>query len=1081
MLRLVIGADDVANTHKLTRMMVDEAAACPSKKFIAIVPEQATLQMQQRAVRLHPSHACMNIDVVSFDRLAEVVLAKLGRSSAQVLDDTGKALIMRRVLSRCADSLSIYKNKARMEGFTEEAKSMITEFKQYGVTLSSLAAMKDAAERDGNIRLSAKLSDLYTIYSSFNSAIAEKYITSEEVLDVFASAIPDSDFFDGADVFLDGFTGFTPVQYKITGCLMRTCENITASATIEPSKLNRDCADHEMFFMSNQIYFKLKDMARANGIQVSEDIVCPGEKRSTGLCIHPAASLSDEVTFAAAEIVSLVKNDKARFNEIAVLAPEPDLYRRRIIKTFSDASVPVFIDHRSEIPGNTLVRFILSAVEMAADNMSYESVFSFLKTGLCNLTEDELSMLENYCLEFNIRGRHAWENDFYANRRLRENTYVWDIDEINRIRKLAMTGCTRFLKTAGAGRHRAVIFIKAIRLLLSDSSAEERIADLSERIRKNGDAALALQYGQIYSFTDSLLEKMELLIGNDELTLKEFAEVFQSGADEIRIAVIPPAVDVVTAGNFVRTRLGDIKYMFVLGVNDGSLPFVGGSRGLFTEREREFLRRTYDLAPTRHEDLYNQSFYLYLGFNRPTKRLYLSWPRLSDSGEELRPSSIIEDPGSIMRSYTLQEPGSGPDDILWPELEKHRTALALSALAAGRELSDQKIIGYFARTEPVLIKKLILAAFYTNACTPLDEQVALDLYGGVLKGSVSRFESFYECPYRHFLSYGMGLEERREYRVEASDLGTVYHETLEKYSKALKERGLTFRSIDDEESHAITDECVWEAVSEMENDALESSARYEFLKKRIAEISRKTTDVLREQVKAGLFEPEAYELSFEDSMTEDVRFRGKIDRVDLYDSGDIFVKIIDYKSGSKKFEIKDIYSGIQLQLIAYMDEALRLVRNAHPDRAVRPGGVYYYLINDRYIRSEEDLEDKFKMSGVTSSEEGIAQAVDKNLLINGKSSIIPVTFSPRGRSMSASDEEFDSMIAFVRKKVSYAADSIRSGNVELAPYKDGSHTGCSYCAYHDICRFEAGSFGTDWRKPSGLSVSEMEDEIYGRT
>ena len=314
----------------------------------------------------------------------------------------------------------------------------------------------------------------------------------------------------------------------------------------------------------------------------------------------------------------------------------------------------------------------------------------------------------------------------------------------------------------------------------------------------------------------------------------------------------------------------------------------------------------------------------------------------------------------------------------------------------------------------------------------------------------------------------------------------LYHDALDRYSRKLQDEGIRFRDISDEDSARITNESVDEALQKMGNDVLQSSKRYEFLTERIRQVTLKTTDVLRVQVRDGLFEPDLFEFPFQQDEGENTRFRGKIDRVDLYDAGDIFVKIIDYKSGKKEFSAQDIYSGLQLQLVAYMKAAVEQVQKDHPDKSVKPGGVYYYHIQDGFREEEKDADDKYKMSGLTSCEEGVVEAMDQTISPDGrkKSNIIPVTLTADGygkASKIANNDEFWHLLNYVGAKLKDVSAEIRSGNVDIAPYrKNDQENGCKYCKFRDICRFEAGRFGTDWNNIEKPSAEDLDMALYGR-
>ena len=1082
MLRLIVGSAISDVSGEVVREMVSQATANGSDKYIIIVPEQFTLQTQKQVVKLHPRHACMNIDVVSFDRLAHVVLSKLGKDITEVLDDVGKALILRRVLENVSAELKVYGSKIRMAGFVEEVKSLITEFKQYGIDDNTLYMMEEQALEQGSL-LAAKLQDIRLIYSKFNESIADKYTTAEEVLDVFARALPDSDFLKGSHIYLEGFTGFTPIQYRLLERMLNSADDVVCSIVMPVDAVSEQCPDYGLFKLANDTYFRLKEIAGNAGAGF-EVVKCPDVRKVPDVNIVSCTNPEGEAEFIAGRILRLVKEEGLRFRDIAVLTSDMEEYHAQMDTVMRNAGIPAFIDYKTEFESNQLVRFMLAALEVSAKGLTYDNVFSFMKTGLTGTDSDDLSLLENYCLEFNIKVRNKWENDFSANREMRDGTYAWDLEKINTVKKRVSPLVTFFGRT-GSGQRNVHLLCKLLKNLMNDYGVSDTVTKKAAVYEAEGNLALSKQYQQIYEKVCDLIDKVDRLMGSEKMTAREFSEIMSSGVQEIKIGTIPPSVDSLTIGDLTRTRLGNVRYTFVAGVNDGKIPAAGSGSALFTQKEREFLRKDYEIAPTALENIFNQRYYLYLAFNKPENSVILTYAGTNSAGEQLGPSCVLEDIEELMASGCKITRSNSGQEFLWKNKAVSMLAGRIRNLEDDNDISKDDLIGYFASKEPETLRRLIRGASFTNIQSNLDKRVALDLYGEVLKGSVSRYETFYMCPYRHFLGYGLRLEKRREYQVQATDLGTIYHDALEKYSKKIADEGFSFRSINDEDSHRITKSCVSEAIDGIGNDILSGSARNEHLKNRIEEITSRTTDVLREHVRAGLFEPEAFELSFDEKISDGVMFKGKIDRVDIYDGGDLFIKIIDYKSGGKKFSVRDIYSGIQLQLVAYMNSAVKEMGRKFPGRNIVPGGVYYYLVNDKYVKAE-DIADKNTMSGLTLADDDVIHAIDSNVGSpdHMSSKIVKVGYTKSGalskNSIVADGEEFAHLIGFVNTQIEKAGEMIRSGDISLHPYKgDNSHNGCSFCDYKDICKFEAGSFGSDWRECEG-SDEEIKEVVYGR-
>ena len=1104
-LRIMVGGASSGKSNRLVTDMAERSLRLKNDRFFAIVPEQATLKMQQSVVAHLKSGATFNIDVVSFDRLAHVVFADLGIDASNILDDTGKILILRQVLEDCKDDLEVYQHKVHLPGFVQRIKSAVTELKQYGIDDNQLYLMQESAQEFQNQLLFSKLQDLRLISRKFQDRIRDAYRAQEELLDLFASCVPDSQRIKDSHIYLDGFTGFTPVQYKLLKQFLRFAQDVTVAVTIPMERICNNCPEYDLFHLSNETISKLKDAAAEAGaeVEISEgegegkEIATEAgaeEKRPPAAGIYSAADQKDEVVFAAKEILRLVKEQGLRYKEIAVITSDMEAYHKLAESVFADAGIPCFIDHKSDITDNPLSRFVLAALDLIEERFSYDAVFSYLKTGLADVEPDQVCQLENYCLEFGIKGFRAFNNDFEKNRKLRgpepteeqlkEDAFLgqaWNLDEINHIRNKLIESAGAFYKEAGKGNLKAADYTNALKRLFRQNHVAEKIEAKADRLEQEGRLKEEREYRQVYNLMEELLEKMRLLSGDHTISVHDFRLLLESGLSEIKVGVIPPTIDTLTVGDLTRTRLDGIRVLFLLGVNAGKIPSSSDPAGILSSRDREFLKNAhFEMAPTAMENMCNQRFYLYLMLNKPTDLLYLTYANADMEGESLEPSYILDELDELIGDAQIEEIREMPD-IKW----ERRALEELSATI--RKDPDEALLTYFAKEDPRLIRKIIDAAFFSNVQTELDDQVALDLYGEVLSGSVSRYEKYSECPFKHFLQYGIRMEKRPEYEIAATDMGTIYHTALEVYSGKLEEEGYSFRRVSDEISRRIARESVAYALEQMPSDILDSSARNEFLVKRIMDVTVKTTEVLRAQVRAGLFEPTDYELEFKTSLSDHVRFKGKIDRVDLYEAGDVFVKIIDYKSGEKKFKINDIYLGLQLQLVAYMKEALAHYKKEYPDKEVKPGGVYYYRINDHFAKNEEEAMDRFKLSGLTSCDEGVVAAVDSELGPDGSgtSNIIPVRCNKDGSfnatSQVANSTEFGNLLDFVSGKVGEISAKILEGDIRIEPYYESDrNNACTYCDYKDICKFESGSFGTDWKEKTEMSTKEMEAEIYGR-
>ena len=1095
MLNIILGPAGAGQSEILCRKMVGSSVAHPSS-FIAIVPEQSTLKMQRDAVAAHPNHSAMNIDVVSFERLAHRVFEEQGIEESDILDDTGKVLLLRKVLEELKDDLTVYRRKVHMPGFAAEIKSVITELKQYDIDDNGLFLMQEKAGEKGNTLLYDKLGDIRLILEKYNEAFREAYTTREELMDVFAGLIKDSEMIRGAGIYLDGFTGFTPVQYRIIGELMKYAGDITVSLLLPPDRISENDDSLSMFSLSNVTFRKLKEKAAETGTEVSIEQVAHDQKKlDTVICCFP--DVYSEVRYIVSEILDGVIKEGKRFRDFACICSDMELYSNIIRDIFREAQVPCFIDCKNDLGSNMLARAVICAMNIVRGRFSADSVLAFLRSGMTDISPDDIDILENYCLEFGINGYGSFSSEFSRNRMLMakrpdgEPDYFYDLERINTLREQVMDSLSAFYTGCRGSERTAGVYSGSLKRLLVKIKAEKRVLALSAGFYEENEMSEAKEYEQIYGLITDLLDQISGLMADEEISPGEYLNILTGALEEIKVSIIPPSLDAVVIGDLVRTRLDNINVLFIAGVNDGKMPLVSGSAGIITRKDREFLREEhFEIAPAPLEELYIQHFYIYMLLAKPSERLHITYPLADTEGEELQPSYILAELKEMMPGLNIISPE--PKNVIWKALAAGRLSEAVKNFEKDSDedavlpYDDRKLLRYFAQAEPETLRQIMSGAFYTNKALPIDRQTVMDLYGEKLTGSASRYEQYYECPFRQFLNYGLNIKERPEYEVRAADIGTIYHNSLELYSAGLKEKGLSFRNVSDEESHKLIRECMVEAASSMESGVVTSTLRNEFMLKRMMTVAEKTTDVLRQQVRQGLYEPELFEFSFKEELDGSAAFKGKIDRVDIYDGDDVYVKVIDYKSGNKRFSIRDIYTGRQMQLSAYLIAAVKKTQQDHPGRNVKVGGVYYYLIQDRFVRDEKDAAKKFRMSGVTACDDEAVRAIDTELVPGTGSSIAEISLTGSGidqRSNAANQQELKNLMRFTAEKISCAGQEIGEGNVSISPaYEKADKNACTYCEYKNVCKFEPGRWGSDYnRLPDDMTEAQMEKEIYGRS
>ena len=645
----------------------------PDINYIILVPEQFTMQTQKELVLRHPRHGIMNIDVLSFARLAFRVLEETGNGSREILDDEGKNLILRRLAGKKEDSLKVLKGNIKKPGYISEVKSVISELTQYNISPDGMDDM--ITEADESSYLAWKLKDIQVMYQAFEEYLADKYITKEEILDILCNVMDKSRMLKDSVIALDGFTGFTPLQNKVLGEMLHHCQKVMITVTMDKREDPYVVKDkYQLFALSKQMVTSLVKIAGEEKVLVEEPVCLYQEpvwrfrnapalaflekelfrysgrtyrEKQSNVRVYATANPRMEVECAAQRIRFLIRKKEYRYREIAVIASDMNLYADEIEKTFREYEIPVFMDYKRNVLLNSFVEYIRSLLAMAEQNFSAESVFRFLRTDLVGFTGEELDLLENYVLALGIRGYKKWQEKWI--RRAKDTTEE-ELEVLNHLR-VCFVEKTEDLVFVLKQRQKTVRDVTlAICEFLEKEEIQKQVKVLENQFTEAGELALAKEYAQIYRVVMELFDKFVSLLGDERIALKEYRELLDAGMEEARIGVIPPSLDEVMAGDIERTRLKDIRALILLGVNDSLIPGNASAGGLISDRDRErFEERGIALAPGTREKSYIQKFYLYLHMTKPTEELMLTYSKVSADGKSRRAAYLI---GDLKRMYT---------------------------------------------------------------------------------------------------------------------------------------------------------------------------------------------------------------------------------------------------------------------------------------------------------------------------------------------------------------------------------------------------------------------------------------------
>ncbi|WP_035779659.1 PD-(D/E)XK nuclease family protein [Butyrivibrio sp. MC2013] len=1176
MLRFIFGPSGSGKSRFLYSDMIKRSVEEASRRFFIIVPDQFTMQTQMDIVRLHPDKGMMNIDVLSFGRLSHRIFEETGEKREQTLDDLGKSLILRHVAGLHVDELPLIGPHMHKPGYIDEVKSTISEFMQYDISPDDIDRLIEVSQGRG--ALVARLKDLKILYREFLKYIKDKYTTSEETMSILCERLKHSELIKDSVIAFDGFTGFTPIQYRVIGRLMERAAEVTVTLDMgrDDDPYEEEIGDQDLFALSKKTVLSLErtlwksDRERdpsytpdfpiwrqhrrstvneifmdKMGIPVryennpSLDFLeknlysyekhtytgdLKNDKGQESIVIASCMSIDEEVRSALIHISDLVRKDSSlMYKDFAIVCGDPQSYFDRIRKRAGDFEIPVYIDETRQIRLSPFIEFIRSSLEIVRTDYSFDSLFHYLRCGMADISRDQADRFENYVRALGIRGRKAYENIFTRHLSGRYDHNLTDdereayLQEMNDIRaRIAASFKPLFDHCEGNVLDKC----KGLYEFIVNAGCAGKLEALAAQFEQNGHGARAAAYRQIYKKVMDLLDQLASLLGDEVIELRDFEDILDAGFGEIEVGTIPGSVDTVRVGDMERSRLSDIRYLIFLGVNDSNIPKKADSGGFISGPDREYLAEQslgFEMAPTSRQQIYIQRLYLYMNLTRPLDQLYMSYSAISADGSSLGPAYLIARVEALF-PYLVPRQISGDeiDRILTVDDAMSKAGPMIREYAEGLmkgERQDQFLTLYrlLCRENRDLAHKLKESAFISYKHSPLADSLAAALYGSVITNSVSRLELFASCCYAHFVRYGLKLDERNEYEFDISDLGSVFHESLEKFAGKVEKEGLSLMDFTDEKGEEILDKVMEEVAVGYGDNILTSSARGRAGLERIRRILLTTVKSLRYQLTQGSFIPSGFEVDFHEAGNIDeinialtdkekkkiekrMRLTGKIDRIDLAkdELGRVYVKVIDYKSGGKNIDLAAVYYGLQLQLVLYMNVASAMERAKNPGTEVLPASVLYYRISDPVLKTDtidmtpEEIERKIRkemrMKGLVIDDSTVLGLIDTKLQNkSSESDVVPLKTKKDGNlssnAYSIARDDFNSVSDYVGKKIREFGKRIMDGDIEVSPYEMKTKNACAYCSFRSVCAYDPSVKGYESRSLVKLDKDEALEKI----
>lgn len=1087
MLKLMIGRAGTGKTTEILRRIA--ARADSNKKQILIVPELASHEYERMLAQATKNTGARYAEVLTFRRIANRVFAEAGGLADTVLTPAGRLLVLYEAVRRSSDALTVYDGAIRRPDILHDLLQVLDEMKCGQILPEQL--LRASAEADGH--LSDKLRDLGTIGTVYETLTEEDLPDPRDQMTKIAERLPDSTLFDGAEVYLDRFDNFNRQELNILAVLLRKHIPLTIALTGDPSR-------PDLFPETTKIEVRLSALAKQCGEplqrEVLEQMRMPRppalaileqdgletaadhrEVTDTSVRLHAAADLFSECEFAAAYIRRLLRETDARRRDIVVTARNFDQYAPILDLVFERYDVPIFLSEKSDILQKPVLALVGAALHTVTGGWRYEDVFAYLKTGFAGLTAEECDELENYVLFRRIRGT-AWRKPFTAHpdsfSGKIDDAAQQKLDHLNELREKAVEPLEQLQEGLEQAKQ-TTQYVQILYHFLETIGAPEAIAARAQLHEQAGRLQTAEEYRQLWEILMEAMEQFAWVHGNVPMETDTFVTLLGLVLTEYDVGTIPVSLDRVTCGSIDRVCKTGIPHLIVLGVNDGVLPSAGENGGILTDHERDVLLGLEVELETSDDRLAREQTAMYRVFASASESLLLSW-RTVGTEEEMRPSFLI---GTVrhLLNHVPETSERGLEQQYRLEAEHPRFDLACRGAARDSAPAAQAAF----RAEKVPIRPI-----EQSVRGPLrNTEVIHALYGKKLRVTASRVDAFYRCQYAYFLRYGLKAKERRRAAFDAPETGTFLHFILEHTLKGMQEQ---YGDVipENEAIHSLAKR--WTAIYiQSQLGGLEQhSARFRHLFRRLVDMLNDVLDNLLEEMRCSDFTPVDFELDFSydgdlkpvvlRSPDGTVEMRGKVDRVDGYvKDGTLYIRVLDYKSGQKKFELSDLWYGLNVQLLVYLfaieKQGLEHYRSLLADTIDRivPAGALYVPAHDAIVSAKRDTDEaeldalrkkQLRRSGLLLDERAVLDAMEHDMTKEG--CYLPIGFlvktgEPNKASLSslASLEQMGKLSAHIRKVLQEMGKTLLKGSMEAKPVRRGPmEDACIWCPYRAICRFD---------------------------
>ncbi len=1061
-----------------------------------IVPEQFSFSAEKKVIEKLGYAGLGGTEILSFKRLCYRINSKKTDERSRI-DSVSQIMILDYLTKKNADKLSLFGGSAKKNSIASLCQNLISIFKRYSLTPIDL---KNAKEQVENPILKMKLSDSELIYREYNEFLGKNMLSTEDDLTILKENIEEG-LFIYENVYIDQFTSFTPQEYAVIEAMCKkgvfvtislcTGESEVFSITSDTLKRLLKIGDFSITEIEGAMKSSKEDIKYMEKV-LSDKNSLPYEKKPENIKLFRAKDRFFEVEALCREITYLVCEKGYKYSSIAVILRDVGEYESLLERVFDRFNIPIFIDRKTPLSSHSSAYALLCAIEVLTSGFSLDSVVSYAKTGLSKISMEDADFFENFCLQTGVKPWDLKDEERFLKREkmykpLYSKKSEEDSEKLKEIREKLINPLLELdknLKDGGKGQDIA----KAFYDFIFQSEMEEKIKNDVQILLDIGEVSLSQSEKRVYDLLIETLNSFSAAFYDVTLTKSEVLECFKSGLSEKEVGIIPDFENAVTVGSIDRVKGSDARAVFIIGANDGAFPKTAQSEGIFDDIDIEDIKKTgLNMPPTSRENAKNEELLMYNALCSAQEFLYVSYPVSNSDGSPLRESVMVS---VLTDNFKKLKPINEETDLLPIDYVSGKDATLETMVRFLSKDSEnhtfREVLSIYEEEDREKLIDFYKAKNIDTTDAKISEEICEELFKNGLYTSVSRLESYRRCPFSYFAKYVLGLKPREVFDFKESDVGSFLHDFTDALCKEIGLSKESWQSITQEEMKEKAEKLFESFTSRISSEALKNSSRLVYTLMRLKNCAVSSASLLLEHIQRGQFEPLGYEIEFSNNgdfkpLTVNVggkkiTLSGRIDRADrLKTEEGEFVRIVDYKSGNKKFDLGEVYFGLNLQLAVYLTTLCE-------NEGYKPAAMLYFRFDSPSISldidsSEEEYQKEkhnaLKMDGLVLNDEKILTAMDND--ITKDLPIIPAAVTDKGvkGKNAITNEQFQNLFERTKKCVRELSKGIFSGNFDVFPTEGA----CEYCEFLSLCQFDAGMKKCRINKNPSFKDSELWDKM----